>query len=195
MRRLFENIRQGPEETPLMYKERFVKALEASLQLGLDTTGETVPSFSQSDIALRYINNLDPARYSTLTTELENDIAKGTDSYPTTLLEAFNLTQKWKTSRPRSMETSKSLGVYLNQHQKGRRNSLDAAEVETAALKMAEAEMLGAKTAKGKSASLENLLKIFAANVTTATKLDIESVNVQISMMYQIAVEMIILLR
>jgi hypothetical protein len=55
--------------------------------------------------------------------------------------------------------------------------------------------MSGAKTAKGKSASRENLLKIFAGNATTATKLDIESVNVQISTMYQIAVEMIILLR
>ncbi len=73
--------------------------------------------------------------------------------------------------------------------------SLGVAKVETAPAKMEEVEMSGAKTAKGKSASLENLLKIFAANVTTATKLDIESVNVQISTMHQTAVEMTILLR
>jgi hypothetical protein len=73
--------------------------------------------------------------------------------------------------------------------------NLGAAEVETAPVKTAEVEMSGAKTAKGKSASLENLLKIFAANVTTATKLDIESVNVQTLMMHQIAVEMTTLLK
>jgi hypothetical protein len=73
--------------------------------------------------------------------------------------------------------------------------SLGAAEVETPPVKTAEVEMSGAKTAKGKSASLENLLKIFAANVTTATKLDIESVNVQTLMMRQIAVEMTTLLK
>ncbi len=73
--------------------------------------------------------------------------------------------------------------------------SLGAAEVERAAVKTAEAEMSGAKTAKGKSASFENLLKIFARNATIATKLDIESVNVQTSMKHRIAAETTILPR
>ncbi len=73
--------------------------------------------------------------------------------------------------------------------------SLGAAEVETAAVKTAEVEMSGVKMAKGKSASQENLLKIFAGNATIAIKFDIESVNVQISMKHRITVEMIIPLR
>ncbi len=35
MERAFQTLRQGPEETPLMFKERFTKTLEAVKQLGV----------------------------------------------------------------------------------------------------------------------------------------------------------------
>ncbi len=95
MRRHFELIRQGPDETPLMYKERFNKAIDTMEQLGEDVSGtNSDPTFKPHNIALRYINNLDPGRYSTLLLDLENDVAKGTNLYPTTLLKAYNLVQK-----------------------------------------------------------------------------------------------------
>jgi hypothetical protein len=49
-------------------------------------------------------------------------VAKGTNLSPTTLLEAYNLVQKWKVTRPRSMETSKPLAVYVAQNQAGRKS-------------------------------------------------------------------------
>ncbi len=72
-------------------------------QLGDDISGDNDPTFSPHNLALRYINNLDPARYSTLLVDLKNDVSKGTDSYPTTLVDAFNLAMKWKTAKPKSM--------------------------------------------------------------------------------------------
>jgi hypothetical protein len=122
MRRHFEIIRQGPDETPLQYKERFKNALDAIQQLGVDISGENGDAtFSPHNLALRYINNLDPARYSTVLVDLENDVAKGTDCYPTTLVDAFNLAMKWKTVKPKSMEGAKPLAVYAAHNQKGRR--------------------------------------------------------------------------
>ncbi len=115
MQRVFQTLRQGPDETPLMFKERFMKTLEGVKQLGVDISGNVDQSYLPSNLALRYISGLDPGRYLGLTTELENDAAKGNDSYPTTLLEAYNLAQRWKSTRPKSMEKSKPVGVYLNQ--------------------------------------------------------------------------------
>ncbi len=115
MQRVFQTLRQRPEETPLMFKERFMVTLDGVKQLGVDISGNADPSYLPSNLALRYISGSDPGRYSTLMTELKNDIAKGNDSYPTTVLEAFNLAQRWKSIRPKSIETSKPLGVYLNQ--------------------------------------------------------------------------------
>ncbi len=114
-------IRQGPDETPHQYKKRFKKALNAIKQLGEDISGDNDPTFSPHNLALRYINNLYPARYSTLLVDLENDVAKGTDFYPTTLVDAFNLAMKWKTVKPKSMEAAKPLAVYAAHNQKGRK--------------------------------------------------------------------------
>ncbi len=73
--------------------------------------------------------------------------------------------------------------------------SLVAAEVETEPVKTAEVETPGVKMAKGKSASLENLLKIFAGSAITAIKLDIESVITQTPSKHLTLVEMTILVR
>jgi hypothetical protein len=46
----------------------------------------------------------DPTRHATLLVELENRVTKGNDMHPTTLLEAHNVVQRWKTTPPRSIE-------------------------------------------------------------------------------------------
>jgi len=46
----------------------------------------------------------DPTRHATLLVELENRVTKGNDMHPTTLLEAHNVVQKWKTRPSRSIE-------------------------------------------------------------------------------------------
>jgi hypothetical protein len=89
--RAFQILRQGPDESPLMFKERFMKTLEGMKQLGFDICGNVDQNYSQANLALRYTSRLDPGRYLALTIELENDVTKGNGSYPTTLLEAYNL--------------------------------------------------------------------------------------------------------
>jgi hypothetical protein len=58
----------------------------------------------------------------TLLVELKNRVAKGNCMYPTTIVEAHNLAQKWRTTRPRSMKSSKPVAVYVAQNQGGRKN-------------------------------------------------------------------------
>ncbi len=43
-RRHFETLRQGPDETPLMFKDSLKKALDAMAQLGEATAGNTDPT-------------------------------------------------------------------------------------------------------------------------------------------------------
>jgi hypothetical protein len=80
-----------------MFKDRLKKVLDAMQQLG-DDTGITAVTLSQAYLAPRNITNLDPARHTTLLVELESRVAKGNDMHPTTLLDAHNLVQKWKTT-------------------------------------------------------------------------------------------------
>ena len=55
MERAFQTLRQGPDETPLMFKERFTKTLEAVKQLGVDISGNADPNYSQARLALMEI--------------------------------------------------------------------------------------------------------------------------------------------
>ena len=64
-------LRRGPNETPLMFKDRFKKALNAMEQLGEDMAGITL---LQAYLAPRHITNLDRARHATLLVELDNVI-------------------------------------------------------------------------------------------------------------------------
>ena len=79
-----------------MFKDRLKMALDAMEKLG-DDTGITAVTFSQAYLVPRNITNLDPARHTTLLVELKSRVAKENDMHPTTLLEAHNLAQKWKT--------------------------------------------------------------------------------------------------
>ena len=94
---MLEMLRRGPNETPLMFQDSLKKALDAMEQLG-DDTGITDVTLSQAYLAPRNITNLNPTRHTTLLVELENRVTKGNDMHPTTLLEAHNLAQKWKTT-------------------------------------------------------------------------------------------------
>jgi hypothetical protein len=57
-----------------------------------------------------------------LLVDLENNVSEGIDMYPATFLEAYQLAQNLKRTRPRSMETSKPLAVYVVLNRGGRGN-------------------------------------------------------------------------
>ncbi len=172
MERAFQTLRQGPDETPLMFKERFTKTLEAVKQLGVDISGNADPNYLPVKLALRYISGLDPGRYLSLTTELENDVAKGNDSYPTTLLEAYNLAQRWKSNRPKSMETSRPVGVYLNQKSKTKFRN------DNGGSRNGGGENNGGQKFGGGKSQPGNFTREFRGRCFCAMVLDIERVNV-----------------
>ena len=83
----YANCGQSAYESIISYKERFDYALEA-----YDANGN--PKMSDEDIAMDFLNGLDPARYDDFKVEVINDLAKKTLKAFTTVNEVYLLASR-----------------------------------------------------------------------------------------------------
>jgi hypothetical protein len=85
----YAKIRQGRYESPLAFKERFDIALER-----LEAVHATVPD--PDLVAMDYISRLDDSRFGQLKADLFNDQQKGLTTFPTTLVDALQLSSNYE---------------------------------------------------------------------------------------------------
>jgi hypothetical protein len=64
--------------------------------------------------AISFLQRADKARYQLLSTDLENQYTRGTDHYPSTLTEAYNLLVNYKRPPQNTRERTNTTGVTTN---------------------------------------------------------------------------------
>ena len=85
----YNSLRQQPHESAIEFKRRFQNQLKA-----LEAVGETVPPDTQQ--AIDFLKWLDQKRFAELYVSLQNERAKGHDTFPKTLDAACNLASNYK---------------------------------------------------------------------------------------------------
>lgn len=83
----YVNLRQRPDQTTDSYKEHVDNAI-------INMASTVLPKFSEELRAAMYIDNLDPARYGAMKSDLTNDETKGLSTRPRTLLTAHSMAIK-----------------------------------------------------------------------------------------------------
>jgi hypothetical protein len=133
----FIHLQQGKHQTLAGYLESFTNCTDVLVYMTIDIGGsqnaiENRLSTLQGNVALssatsqqlaeaesyakeaflavKFISGADPARYSTVMQELENDFTKKDDNFPKTVVDAYNLLLHWK-HPPTSRADTPSLGV------------------------------------------------------------------------------------
>ena len=90
----FENMKQYTNESLNEFYERFKIEIESQKASG-NIVGD------DADIAMYFLNKLDPNRYGTLNVHLDNRMLIGHDEYPSNLSDALVLAQNWIVAVPR----------------------------------------------------------------------------------------------
>ena len=80
----YNNLRQRPDESLAMFKQRTDEALAA-----MRAVGAPIPTSARQAVA--FIKRLDKYRYAELQVELENDARRNVKPYPATLADAFKV--------------------------------------------------------------------------------------------------------
>ena len=144
--RNFYIFRQAQDKSNSEYLEQFKNVLEVLQQHGgsigndelfinHDKIWKTLATRNRTDdnkeralarckerfLAYSFIYKADNERYGKLKEELQNDYMKGNNTYPETLVEAFQLLNNYK--QPYKKQPAKSTGVSFTQKGKGGRNN------------------------------------------------------------------------
>jgi len=90
----FEKMRQYSNEQLNEFYERFKVEIESQKASG-NIVGD------DADVAMYFLNKLDPNRYGTLNVHLDNRMLIGHDEYPSNLSDALVLAQNWIVAVPR----------------------------------------------------------------------------------------------
>jgi len=97
VRDAYANLRQGPTEALITYKERFNNTLEA-----MKAVGQKAPR--QSDQAVDFVNRLDDERYGDFKALLENHQIFNVGQFPKTVNDAYTFVSKYRNSKPKAQD-------------------------------------------------------------------------------------------
>lgn len=103
-------IRQNSNESISEFKARFDHTLDMFRACGQDAPPD-------EDLAADFIGKLDNARYGTLKMLLHNNQMLGVGNFPGTLVDAFNVSSKYKVVSARQVSSATSSAAFVSQSQ------------------------------------------------------------------------------
>ena len=112
-RNAYNSLQQRPDETITDFKKRFDHALEV-----YRACDQQAPP--DEDLAADFIGKLDNARYGTMKASLDNFQMLGFGDYPSTLVDAFSKSSKYKVTSTRQMSSSTPSGAAFITHGRGK---------------------------------------------------------------------------
>jgi hypothetical protein len=104
----YNNLRQLNNETITDFKKRFDHTLDVFRACDQDAPPD-------EDLAADFIGKLDNARYGTFKTLLDNNQMLGIGVFPRTLVEAFNVSSKYKVTSARQVSSSNTSVAFVSQ--------------------------------------------------------------------------------